>query len=73
MLEAYHFFPIYVNRQSKSERAGLTLRVGRMHQWMCLVKVSKVFEGVSIISTKQIKLTSLYANGFKVLIKVFFI
>ncbi len=32
-------------RQSKSERAGLTLRVGRMHQWMCLVKVRKIERG----------------------------
>ena len=28
-------------RQSKSNRASLTLPVGRMHQWMCLVKVGK--------------------------------
>ena len=28
-------------KQSKSERAGLAMRVGRMHQWMCLVKTGK--------------------------------
>ncbi len=26
-------------KTAKSERAGLTLSVGRVHQWMCLVKV----------------------------------
>ena len=36
-------------RQSKSDRAGLTLRVGRMHQWMCLVKVGKLVNTMAAV------------------------
>ncbi len=36
-------------RQSKSEKAGLTLRVGRMHQWMCLVKVGKFVHSLAAV------------------------
>ena len=36
-------------RQSKSDRAGLTLKVGRMHQWMCLVKVGKYIQNQAAI------------------------
>ena len=28
-------------RQTKSSRAGLSLHVGKMHRWMCLVKVGR--------------------------------
>lgn len=45
--QPYHLYSILFSltgdvsstRQSKSERAGLVLKVGRMLQWMCLVKV----------------------------------
>jgi ankyrin repeat/BTB/POZ domain-containing protein 2 len=30
-----------VTRQTKSSRAGLSLHVGKMHRWMCLVKVGR--------------------------------
>ena len=28
-------------KQTKSSRAGLMLHVGKMHRWMCLVKVGR--------------------------------
>jgi opacity protein-like surface antigen len=43
-------------RQSKSSRAALTLSVGRMHQWMCLVKVGKfISEYAAIFLTAGIE------------------
>ena len=43
-------------RQTKSSRAGLLLHVGKMHRWMCLVKVGKfVHEFAAIYLTASIE------------------
>lgn len=36
-------------RQTKSSRAGLLLHVGKMHRWMCLVKVGRFVHELSAI------------------------
>ena len=37
------------SRQSKSQRAGLVLKVGRVQQWMCLVKVGKFIHTMAAV------------------------
>jgi len=40
----------------RSSRAGLSLNVGKMHRWMCLVKVGKfVHESAAIYMTAAIE------------------